>query len=65
MERKEFYETAADREHARRRRIRKITIIGVCALLALVLCANAIGVVPYNHTGVLRRAEFLQSDECN
>lgn len=60
MEIKDFYETAADRERARRRHIRKITIIGVCVLLVLVLCANAIGVVPYNHTGVLRRAGVVQ-----
>lgn len=62
---KEFYEAAVARERARIRRIRKIIVIGVCAILAFVLCANTIGVVPYNHTGVLRGAEFLQSDECN
>lgn len=50
----------AERERIRLRRIKKAIAIGVCALLALVLCINAIGVVPYNHTGVLRRAGVVQ-----
>lgn len=60
METKESYESAVDRERARLRRVRKIIVIGVCVLLALVLSVNAIGVVPYNHTGVLRRAGVVQ-----
>lgn len=54
----------AERERIRLRRIKKAIVIGVCVLLALVLCINAVGVVPYNHTGVLRRAGVVQKKAC-
>lgn len=60
--RKTVEDMAAERERIRSQRIKKIILIAACALLVLVLGVNAVGVVPYNHTGVLRRAGVVQKE---
>ena len=55
-ERKESYYERKLRKRAR------MVIIAVCVLLIAWVGANAVGAVPYNHTGVLRRAGFVQKE---